>query len=110
MGVREKCGPLVALIPSRSRLPHDHAGASFLAAAGFSLLPLINYKSIFAAFAAGVAFLSSNASFSESIVVFVHDDINFYGSPSQFARLVCQQLSVPGVGAHTATVIDAVRW
>ena len=85
---------LHALVPSRQPLGHSHAGAIYLRRAGFEIHECVNFSSIFEAYSAGV---SRAAPSDDSIVLLVHDDVEFDLPPTDFVALLRSQLDDAGV-------------
>ena len=89
-------GPrLTALMPCKRELDATNPGAAFLREAGFEVRPLHNYSSIFAAYSAGVGSLQPE---QDDIVMLVHDDVAFDGSPAALRQSLQRHLAYPGVG------------
>ena len=101
-GARGAAGPaprggprLTALMPCKRELDATNPGAAFLREASFEVRPLHNYSSIFAAYSAGVGSLQPE---DDDIVMLVHDDVAFDGSPLALRQSLERHLAHPGVG------------
>ena len=86
---------LHALVPSRQPLGASHAGAGYLRRAGFNIHELVGHASIFEAYSAGVLRAAPSDS---SIVLLVHDDVEFDLPHTDFVALLRSQLDDAGVG------------
>ena len=82
-------------MPCKRELDATNPGAAFLREAGFEVRPLHNYSSIFAAYSAGVGSLQPE---QDDIVMLVHDDVAFDGSPAALRQSLQRHLAYPGVG------------
>ena len=98
-------------MPCKRELDATNPGAAFLREAGFEVRPLHNYSSIFAAYSAGVGSLQPE---QDDIVMLVHDDVAFDGSPAALRQSLQRHLAYPGVGfvgaAGTRRLQLRARW
>ena len=99
-----------ALMPTR-RYDAANPGASYLAAAGFTVVPLVNHSSIFAAYSHGVARLQPA---DDDVVVLVHDDVEFDGDPGALRQTLHRHVALAGVGfvgvAGTRSLSSELVW
>ena len=99
-----------ALMPCR-RHDASNPGASFLAAAGFTVVPLVDYPSIFEAYSHGVARLKPA---DDDVVVLVHDDVEFDGDPTALRQSLHRHVALAGVGfvgaAGTRSLSSTLVW